>query len=89
MKPQPHGRIQFQRLFHVRRGLGKCAITVLTVNELEKEDEQNGEELVEKTKRKRIQAQRIRLEEQAKWPLLDQEGKDDEEEFGVSSSEDK
>ncbi|KAM7322756.1 hypothetical protein ACRRTK_018261 [Alexandromys fortis] len=70
------------------RGLGKCAINVLTVNELEKEDEQNSEELVEKTKRKRIQAQRIRLEEQAKWPLLDQEGKDDEEEFGVSSSED-
>lgn len=89
MKPQLHGRIQFQRLFHVRRGLGKCAINVLTVNELEKEDEQNSEELVEKTKRKRIQAQRIRLEEQAKWPLLDQEGKDDEEEFGVSSSEDK
>lgn len=89
MKPQLHGRIQFQRLFHVGRGLGKCAITVLTVNELEKEDEQDGEELVEKTKRKRLQAQRIRLEEKAKWPLLDQEGKDDEEEFGVSSSEDK
>ena len=96
MKPQLHGRIQFQRLFHVRRELGKCAITVLTVNELEKEDEQDGEDLVEKTKQKknnnnnkRIQAQRIRLEEQATWPLLDQEGKDDEEEFGVSSSEDK